>query len=92
MHIMQNNWFLCLLCAYHNVPHVREYLDALAILKLNMSAFQRRVPIQNPIKIRSCGYLESFGANYEVIMSHVVAQNKRFQKMGLFFKFDLTNK
>ena len=25
-------------------------------------------------------------------MSHVVAQNKSFQKMGLFFKLDLTNK
>ena len=57
-----------------------------------MIAFQRRVPIQNPMKIRSCSFLESFGANYEVIMSYVVAQNKRFQKMGLFFKFDLTNK
>ena len=47
-HTMQKIRFLCLLCAYHNVPDVRTYLRVRAILKFSIRAFQRRVPIQNP--------------------------------------------
>ena len=44
-HIMQKMRFLCLLCAHHNVPDVRTYLGVRTILKYDIKAFQRLLPI-----------------------------------------------
>ena len=68
-HIIQKMHFWCLLCAHHNVPDVRTYLEVRAILKFGVRAFQ------NPTKTRPCSSLQVLLAKVVVLMSDAVVKS-----------------